>query len=165
MVVLETLASAQVEAQERDSAAARSLRDAGAAMGRFLAERIRDEAQKHGGVLTAERFWSTLSELLRRRGWGRAEHAAPHPGVGVVSLRSGRTTGPEGLGATGAEFIAGLLAGVFEHTVEREVDVLPLRPDADGTHAFAFGSREALRAFSDALARADGSVDGALRAL
>lgn len=138
---------------------------AGSTAGRIIASRIPGAGEAGPGAREVDRFWSSLSELMARRGWGQVSHATPHPGVGVATLRPVRAGVPAPLGENGRAFAGGILSGLLSSVASAPVAVLALGGRASDTVELAFGSPATIRRLSTLLEEREVSLAEALSAL
>jgi len=123
-------------------------------MGEALLDRLAQGRTQDPGATPVDRFWSGLSDLLRRRGWGSLEVDDTHPGIAVCTLRAPADEAGGDFGHVREEFAAGIISGVLEHVAGAEFGVHTLASDGPGHHVFAVGSPEAVEVLADSL-RAD----------
>ena len=107
--------------------------------------------------LTEGVFWSRLSDLMTRRGWGSVSHSAPHPGVGLIQSTDWAEAG------THSPFSEGLLSGLLSGVAGADVSVIRVPSGSDGA-SFAYGAPTTIEALQVHLADR-GDLAAALEAL
>lgn len=110
-------------------------------------------------------FWSRLSDLFARRGWGRLAHERPHPGVGVLTSADWAEADDAEATQPSCGFSAGLISGVLTRAAGGGVAVLETscRARGDDVCRFCFGSEETIHELYDLLLRNHGLDDALAR--
>jgi hypothetical protein len=91
-------------------------------------------------------FWDSLSRFLERRGWGRLEHSAPHPGIGLLMSRNWAEAEGAESSQPSCAFTVGFLSYLLTHVADDPVAVLEVACRASGAEScdFAFGSQSTI---------------------
>lgn len=91
-------------------------------------------------------FWRTLSDFLARRGWGRLEHSAPHPGIGVLASEDWAEATLTDERQPACAFGSGMLSSLLTRAADGPIAVLEVscRSRGEDRCRFAFGSEAAV---------------------
>ncbi|MBT8336320.1 MAG: 4-vinyl reductase, partial [Gemmatimonadetes bacterium] len=139
--------------------AIQALQAAGFAAGESIAALLVTDAEAAAGT-----FWRRLGAHFEHSGWASLHHAAPHPGVEVLSSPDWpeADTATGGPGASCA-FTTGLLSRILSTVASAPVSVLEIecRSRGDGRCAFAIGSEDTLHRLYGHLVE-DGALDEVL---
>lgn len=124
-----------------------ALQSAGYEAGDTLFESFSREADGDPRALDQAAFFRRLEGFLGARGWGRLQHHAPHPAIGLLTSPDWAETG----GSTGepqpvCAYSSGMLSALLTRTARAPVAVLQVgcRGRGDDTCSFAFGSEAAV---------------------
>ena len=87
-------------------------------------------------------FWAAFGRFLDRRGWGKLQHSAPHPGVGLLTSPDWAEAEGELEAQPACAFSVGLLSHLLTRAAGAPVAVLEVscRARGDQDCTFAFGS-------------------------
>jgi predicted hydrocarbon binding protein len=159
-----------------EGAAARALREAGAAAGETMLRTFAatvgaggEEREIRSAIasLPDNRFWSALSAFFASRGWGRITFTPLHEGVGALEAPDWIEADPDrGSARPSCFFTTGMVAGLLGRVTGEEVAVLEVecRSRGDARCRHLFGAPEALETLYASIATGQ-DVDASLAAL
>lgn len=155
-----TLLRRAIREEVGDLGATRILQNAGFAAGEILYGEFRAELQSTSpeadprteGELDPRdmdeaRFWSSLSDFLDTRGWGRIASERIHPGLGVIHAFDWAESDPAGGDdQPGCHFTAGLFSHILSQLAGNAIAVLEVecRSAGDELCSFLYGSEAAV---------------------